>query len=116
MHGIEWVELLVAMMLSTVGGVVRKFTELERNPEQQITLRQYMLSSAISCFIGIIMFGLLRHFDIAMLLIIAIVSVAGFIGSPVMNVLSSALMNRLKEKTGGVAEAKGGATDDVQKQ
>ena len=100
MQGIEWLELLIAMMLSTVGGVVRKFTELERNPDQQITGRQYMLSSAISCFVGIIVFGLLKHFEMSMLLIIALVSIAGFIGSPVIHVLSSAFMSRLKEETG----------------
>jgi len=105
-QGIEWIELLIAMLLSTIGGVIRKFTELERNPGQQITLRQYMLSSAISCFIGIVMYALLRHFDIAMLLIIAAVSIAGFIGSPVIHVLSSAFMNRLKDKTG--VDRKGG--------
>ena len=100
MQGIEWLELLIAMMLSTVGGVVRKFTELERNPDQQITLRQYMLSSSISCFVGIVMYALLRHFEMPILLIIAAVSIAGFIGSPVIHVLSSAFMTRLKEKTG----------------
>ena len=100
MQNIEWTELLIAMMLSTVGGVVRKFTELERNPDIAITLREYMLSSAISCFIGIIMYALLSHFDMSVLLIIAVVSIAGFIGSPVIHVLSSAFMNRLKEKTG----------------
>ena len=100
MQGIEWIELFIAMMLSTAGGVVRKFTELERNPDQQITLRQYMLSSAISCFVGIVVFALLRHFEMSMLLIIAIVAIAGFIGSPVIHVLSSAFMSRLKKKTG----------------
>ena len=101
MQGIYWIELVIAMMLSTVGGVVRKFTELERNPDQEITLRQYIFSSVISCFVGIIMYAFMKHFDMSMLLIIAIVSIAGFVGSPVMHVLSSAFTNRLKEKTGG---------------
>ena len=101
MQSIEWIELVIAMMLSAVGGVVRKLTELERNPDQQITLRQYMLSSAISCFVGIVMYGLLKHFDMSMLLIIAMVSIAGFIGSPVIHVLSSAFISRWKEETEG---------------
>ena len=100
MQTFDWIELLIAMMLSAIGGIVRKFTELERNPDQQITLRQYMLSSAISCFIGIVMYALMTHFGMSMLLIIAVVSIAGFIGSPVIHVLSSGFMNRLKDKVG----------------
>ena len=100
MQGVDLIELLIAMMLSTVGGVVRRLTELEKNPSQQITFKQYIVSSIISCFVGIIMYALLGHFDVSMLMTIAAVSISGFIGSPVLKLLSMALLSKLKDKGG----------------
>ena len=101
MHGIDWIELLIAMILSTVGGVVRKFSELEQNPKLRISLRQYIISSVISCFVGIIMYAILKNYEWSMLLIMAVVSIAGFIGSPIMTTLSSVLMKRLNKEIDG---------------
>ena len=107
MRDINWIELLIAVALSAMGGVVRKLSELEHDPAKQITLRQYVFSSIISCFVGIVMYAIFKHYDWPMFLMMAAVAVSGFVGSPVMHVLSSLLMNRLKKETG----SKGGEKD-----
>ena len=109
MHDINWIELLIAMALSAMGGVVRKLSELEHDPEMQITLRQYVFSSIISCFVGIVMYAIFKNYDWSMFLMMAAVAVSGFVGSPVMHVFSELLMRRLKKDTmskGGTDDAK----------
>lgn len=100
MQEIELIELLIAMILSAIGGVVRKLSELEHSPEKQITLRQYIFTSIISCFVGIVIYSILKHYDWPMLLIMAVVSIAGFTGSPVMHLLSLVFVNRLRKEAG----------------
>lgn len=100
MQDIDLIELLIAMILSAIGGVVRKLSELEHSPDKEVTLRQYIFASIISCFVGIVIYSILKHYDWPMLLIMAIVSIAGFTGSPVMHLLSLLFMNRLKKEAG----------------
>jgi uncharacterized membrane protein YjjP (DUF1212 family) len=103
MGEINWIELLIAVILSAMGGVVRKLSELENDPNMKITLRQYVFSSIISCFVGIIMYLILKHYNWSMLLIMAAASVSGFIGSPIMYSVSAIFMKRL-HKEAGVSE------------
>jgi uncharacterized membrane protein YeiH len=100
MREIDWIELLIAVALSAMGGVVRKLSELEHDPKKQITLRQYIFSSIISCFVGVVMYAICKHYDWPMLLIMAAVGVSGFIGSPIMQALSSLFMKRLHKEMG----------------
>ena len=108
MRDINWIELLIAVALSAMGGVVRKLSELEHDPKKQITLRQYVFSSIISCFVGIVMYALFMHFDWPMFLMMAAVAVSGFIGSPIMHLLAGVLMNRIKKEAGNGGGSKDG--------
>ena len=101
MREIDWIELLIAVALSAMGGVVRKLSEIENDPKKRITLRQYVFSSVISCFVGMVMYAILKNYDWPMLLIMAAVGVAGFIGSPVMQALSAIFMKRLQKDIAG---------------
>jgi uncharacterized membrane protein YeiH len=107
MNDINWIELLIAVALSAMGGVVRKLSELEHDPQKVINLRQYVFSSIISCFVGIVMYAILKNYDWSMLLIIAAVGVSGFIGNPIMHTLSSVFMKRLNKEMG-----EGGGDED----
>jgi len=112
MREIDWIELLIAVALSAMGGIVRKLSEIEHDPKKQITLRQYVFSSVISCFVGIVMYAIFKHYNWSMFLMMAAVAVAGFIGSPVMHTLSSFFMNRLKKNIEN--EVKGGGADGTE--
>lgn len=99
MQGIVWVEFLIAIVLAMLGGVVRRFSDIEKDPSQEFTLKEYIFTAVISGFIGIVAFALLSHFSVSALLSIAVVSIAGFTGSPLLKLLSSLLMKKV-ENTG----------------
>ena len=108
MREIDWIELLIAVALSAMGGVVRKLSEIEHDPKKQITLRQYVFSSIISCFVGIVMYAIFKHYNWSMFLMMAAIAVSGFIGSPIMHSLSAFFMHRLKKEVeGGGEDGKG---------
>lgn len=111
MQDINWLEFLIACMISLIGGIVRKFSEIENDAEQDFTLREYILTGAISGFTGVIVFALLSHYNVSALLALASVGISGFVGSPLLRLMSSVFMKKASNVGGGEKD-KGGESGD----
>ena len=93
---INFVEVLINIALSTFGGLVRRMSERERKPEQSVTLGYYMVGSFVSTFTGIVVYFLCKHFGVSQFLIAGLTALAGYIGSPALDLLSEIVKKRIR--------------------
>jgi hypothetical protein len=85
---INYIELLINAILASFGGLVRRMSEIDRNPDKKASVSYYMFGSFISMFVGLVVFLLCKNFNVTELLTAGLTALAGYIGSPVLDMLS----------------------------
>ncbi|MDR1668578.1 MAG: phage holin family protein [Oscillospiraceae bacterium] len=94
---INWIEMLINIVLASFGGLVRRMTELERKADKKVPLSYFIFGSAISMFVGVVVYLLCKNFGAAQLLTAGLTALAGYMGSPVLDLLSDIVKKRIKK-------------------
>jgi CheY-specific phosphatase CheX len=92
---INYIEVLINILLASFGGLVRRMAEIEKNPGKKATVSYYVVGSAISMFVGIVVYILCQNFGVSALLTAGATALAGYMGTPVLDMLSDIAKNKL---------------------
>jgi hypothetical protein len=96
---INFIEVLINILLASFGGLVRRMAEIEKNPEKKASASYYVIGSAISMFVGIVVYILCQNFGVSQLLTAGATALAGYMGSPVLDMLSDIAKTKLSKGT-----------------
>lgn len=96
--GFNYLEILINITLASFGGLVKRLTELEKNPTMKITLESYMARAFISMFVGIIVYFICKNFDVSQFLTAGLTALGGYMGTPLLDLFSEIAKKRVKEK------------------
>ena len=100
MNEFNFLELLANTALASLGGLVRRLSELEKSGKKKVTLSYYIVGALISMFVGIVIFLLCKNFNVSMYLTAGLTSLGGYLGVPVLDLLSNIAVKKVKEQTG----------------
>ncbi|MDR1663947.1 MAG: phage holin family protein [Clostridiales bacterium] len=98
---INYIEVLINIVLASFGGLVKRVTELEKNPRKKASVSYYMAGSLISTFVGIVVYILCKNFGVSQLLTAGLTALAGYMGSPVLDLLSDIAKKKIKKGAEG---------------
>ncbi|MCL2310879.1 MAG: phage holin family protein [Firmicutes bacterium] len=99
MKDINAIEVLINIVLASFGGLVKRLSEMEKNPETKVTFAYYMTGSIISMFVGVVVYFVCLNFNVSSLLTAGITALSGYMGTPVLDLLSSLLSDKMKKYT-----------------
>jgi hypothetical protein len=80
-------ELLINVILSGTGGIIRKLIEQENNEHLRIRTSRYIISAIVSLFVGLIVFFLCKNFGVSTYLTAGLTALSGYMGSPLLDLL-----------------------------
>ncbi len=98
---INYVEVLINIILASFGGLVKRIADLEKKSDKNVSLSYYMAGSFIAMFVGIIVYLLCKNFGASPFLTAGLTALSGYMGSPVLDILSDFAKKRFDKKTGG---------------
>ncbi len=99
MH-INYIELLINIMLASFGGLVKRMSEFEKKPKQETSFSYYIVGSFVSMFVGIVAYALCKNFDASQGLTAGLTALAGYMGSPALDMLSGIARKRIENILG----------------
>ncbi len=105
MMQINYIEALINLILASFGGLVKRMAELEKHPDRKPSLSYYMVGSFISMFVGIVVYLLCKNFGVSPMLTAGLTALSGYMGSPVLDLLSDIAKKRIAKSTGESPEA-----------
>jgi uncharacterized membrane protein YeiH len=82
-----FLELVINVILSGTGGIIRKLIEQENNPKLRVPTSRYIVSAIISLFVGLIVFLMCKNFHVSMYLTAGLTALSGYMGSPILDLL-----------------------------
>jgi hypothetical protein len=82
-----FLELVINIILSGTGGIVRKLIEQDNHPDLHVPTSRYIISAFISLFVGIIVFLLCKNFQVSIYLTAGLTALSGYMGSPILDLL-----------------------------
>ncbi len=97
---INYVEALINLMLASFGGLAKRMSEMEKTPEKKVSFSYYLVGSSVSMFVGVVVYVLCKNFGVSQLLTAGLSALSGYMGSPVLDMLSDIAKKRI-EKTAG---------------
>ncbi len=97
---INYIEALVSIVLATFGGLVKRMTELEKTPDKRAPLQYYLAGSLMSAFVGIVVYFICKYFDVPQLLVFGLTALAGYMGVPVLDMLSNVAKKKIATAVG----------------
>lgn len=92
---IDLTEALINLILASFGGLVRRMSELEKNPGRRPSLSYFMFGSFISMFVGIVVYILCKNFGLSQFLTAGLTALSGYMGTPALDLLSDVVKKRL---------------------
>jgi hypothetical protein len=92
---INYIEVLINILLASFGGLVRRMADIEKNPDKKAGASYYVFGSAISMFVGIVVYILCQNFGVSQLLTAGATALGGYMGTPVLDMLSDIAKNRI---------------------
>ncbi len=101
---INHIEVLINIMLASFGGLVKRIADQEKNPTKKVSLSYYMFGSVISMFVGIVAYILCKGFNLSQLLTAGITALAGYMGSPLLELLSDIAKKRIEKEAEKLGE------------
>ncbi len=102
---INYIEALINIILATFGGLVKRMTELEKTPDKRAPIQYYLAGSLMSAFVGIVVYILCKNFNVPQLLTAGLTALAGYMGVPVLDLLSDIAKKRIANHTGAESES-----------
>ena len=95
---INFVEIVINITLAAFGGLVKRLSELEKQPDKKVTLAYYTIGSIISTFVGIVVYFLCKSFNAPQFLTAGLTALAGYMGTPLLDLLSDVAKKRIKKE------------------
>lgn len=96
---INYIEVLINITLASLGGLVKRVMEHEKNPGKKASVSYYMIGSCISMFVGIVVYILCKSFNISQFLTAGLTALSGYMGTPVLDLLSDIAKKRITKST-----------------
>jgi hypothetical protein len=96
---IDILEILINISLASFGGFVKRLSEMEKQPNQKATFGYYMVGAFISMFVGIVVYFLCKNFDVSPFLTAGLTALSGYIGVPVLDLLSDMAKKRMEKRS-----------------
>lgn len=93
---VDFIEILINSVLAAFGGVVRRMSEMERQEGKKPTFAYYLVGSFISMFVGIVVYFLCKSFEVTPFLTAGLTALSGYMGSPVLDLLSDIMQRKMK--------------------
>ena len=100
MNEIDWFELLICILFASFGGVVKKLVDMEKTggKKKKISAGQYISSSVISLFSGMVIYFLAKHYSLPIYMTMSLTSVTGFVGAPVLYIIFDWSLKKFSKK------------------
>jgi hypothetical protein len=96
---INYIELLINVILASFGGLVKRMVDHDKNPKAKTSASYYMVGSLISTFVGIVVYLICKNFNLSQFLTAGLTALAGYMGAPVLDLLSDLAKKQIKSKT-----------------
>ena len=95
-------EFIINTVLASFGGLVRRLAEMEnkRDDPRRNSLTYYIVGSCISMFVGIVIFLICKNFNLSQYLTAGLTSLGGYMGVPILDLLSNIAVKKVKDATG----------------
>ena len=105
---VNYLEALINIILASLGGLVKRIAEHDKDPQKKVSRSYYMAGSVIATFVGIVAYILCKNFNVSQMLTMGVTSLAGYAGSPVLDLLTGIAKKKLLNfaEPSGAAEAK----------
>ena len=100
MH-IDYMEVILNIALASLGGLVKRLSESEKQSGQKMTLAYYLVGSFISMFVGIVVYFLCKNFEVSQFLTAGVTALSGYMGTPVLDILSNLAKKKIGADTRG---------------
>jgi uncharacterized membrane protein YdjX (TVP38/TMEM64 family) len=84
------------MTLASLGGIVKRVSDGE-NSRRKINCSYFAAGSFISMFVGIIVYFLLKSFNVSQFLTAGLTALSGYMGTPVLEFLSNTVKKRIEK-------------------
>ena len=92
------IELFLNIALASFGGIVKRLSDLEKNPDKMPSLAYYITGAFISLFVGIVVFFICKHFNVPQFLTAGLTALSGYLGTPVLDWLGDVAKKRLEKE------------------
>lgn len=107
MNELNYIELLINMLLASLGGLVKRISDMEKHPNITVKISYYLAGAFISMFAGIVIFLLCKNWMVPQYLTAGLTALAGYMGTPILDLLSKCATKTIKEKAGIDNDKKG---------
>ena len=103
MSEIDWFELLICILFASFGGVVKKLVDMEKSggKSKKAGIGQYISSSVISLFAGMVIYFIAKHYALPIYLTMSLTSVTGFAGAPALYLVVEQAVKKFTKKVSG---------------
>ena len=100
MSEIDWFELLICILFASFGGVVKKLVDMEKSggKSKKAGIGQYISSSVISLFAGMVIYFIAKHYTLPIYLTMSLTSVTGFAGAPALYLVVDQAVKKFVKK------------------
>jgi hypothetical protein len=96
---VNYIEILINIILASFGGLVKRLTELEKMQDTKISISYYVIGAIISMFVGIVVYFICKSFNASTFLTAGLTALSGYMGSPVLDLLSNITKKKLEEES-----------------
>lgn len=103
MKDLNLFEITLNLLLSALGGIVKRLVELDDNKEE-IPTKYFVISALIGVFTGMLVYFALKGLEWNEYVIVACVSLSGFMGNSLLKVLSKITILKIEKETGVKSE------------
>lgn len=94
----NYIEILINIILASFGGLVKRLSDLEKGGVSKVSFSYYAIGSIVSMFVGIVVYFLCKNFDVSPFLTAGLTALSGYIGTPVLDLLSEILKKNIKRQ------------------
>ena len=99
MNNLNLFEITMNMLLAALGGIVKRLVELE-NSKEDVPAKFFVISALIGVFTGMLVYFALKGLNWNEYVIVACVSLSGFMGNSLLKVLSKIAVLKIEKESG----------------
>lgn len=92
-------EVTLNLLLAALGGIVKRLVELE-NTKEDVPAKFFIVSALIGVFTGMLVYFALKGLDWNEYVIVACVSLSGFMGNSLLKVLCKIATSKIEKESG----------------
>ena len=114
MEKFNFLEFIINALLASFGGLVRRLAEMEnkKSDPRKMSLFYYIVGCAISMFVGVVIYLLCKNFGVSQYLTAGLTSLGGYMGVPILDLLSNIAVKKVKDAAGYQDEIKSENNED----